>query len=108
MAQAIKTYTLWTYDVWGNAEEGYDVNDRSCLDREFAIPTTHEVFNVGTPQEFATDEPTDAQIIKALKDAGYLKKSVQSRRLTIDGEPESMTVDYCDGFPLFGLELNQD
>lgn len=34
----MKTYTLWSYDVLGNEEDGFDVNDRCCLDREFVIP----------------------------------------------------------------------
>jgi len=24
-----KTYTVWSYDTWGNDEDGYSVNDRS-------------------------------------------------------------------------------
>ena len=27
------SYALWFYDVWGNAEDGYNVNDRNCADR---------------------------------------------------------------------------
>lgn len=30
-------YEYWLYDVWGNAEEGYEVNDRSCEDRNVAF-----------------------------------------------------------------------
>jgi hypothetical protein len=25
----MKEYTVWSYDVWGNDEDGYTVNDRS-------------------------------------------------------------------------------
>jgi hypothetical protein len=26
------TIEIWTYDVWGNEEDGYEVNDRSKVD----------------------------------------------------------------------------
>ena len=29
MEKQEKTYQLWSLDVWGNADDGYDVNDRS-------------------------------------------------------------------------------
>jgi hypothetical protein len=32
------TASLWSYDVWGNELEGYDVNDRCCLDRAIEVP----------------------------------------------------------------------
>ncbi len=30
--------TLWSYDVWGNEEDGYEVNDRCALGRDYEIP----------------------------------------------------------------------
>ena len=31
---------VWVYDVWGNADDGYEVNDRSCIARLAEIPAT--------------------------------------------------------------------
>ena len=57
-------WTLRTYDVWGNAKDGYEVNN--CYDAgtiELRIPQTR--FNAGTPQEFIGAFPTDRQIKRA-------------------------------------------
>lgn len=32
------TCELWTYDVWGNADDGYEVNDRHCITRSLELP----------------------------------------------------------------------
>lgn len=42
-------WEVWTYDVWGNPEDGYDVNDRSCACRDYEI-------------ESDDGQPTDVQI----------------------------------------------
>jgi hypothetical protein len=73
-AKTVKTYwEVWHYDVWGNSEEGYSVNDRRCSNRalELDIPVT--VYNVGTAREFESAGPTDSQIREALS----LKDSVE-------------------------------
>jgi hypothetical protein len=57
-----RKYSLWSYDVWGNAEDGYDVNDRSCYDRSFVVACPRHVFNEGTPQEFDTYPVPDSVI----------------------------------------------
>jgi hypothetical protein len=59
------TWECWSYDVWGNAKDGYDVNDRSCWDRDAKITLTVVVNNPGASSEFASAHPTDRQI-KAL------------------------------------------
>ena len=56
------TWEAWTYDVWGNAKDGYDVNDRSCLDRAYPMRLRVETHNVGTPHEFDSAHPSDSQI----------------------------------------------
>ena len=57
-------YSLWelrTYDVWGNAEEGYGVSGSWSEGQiELRIPQTR--YNVGTPQEFIAATPSDRQI----------------------------------------------
>ena len=37
---------VWTYDVWGSAREGYEVNDRSCMGRAIKIPARATISNV--------------------------------------------------------------
>lgn len=64
MKTKIRKYRLWTYDVWGNARDGFDVNDR--YDHGYVtIACKCEVFNAGTPMEFTTYEPTDRQLSRA-------------------------------------------
>lgn len=65
----VRTFKLWTYDVWGNARDGFEVNDRFPQGM-VTIQCKREVFNIGTPQEFATYEPTDRQLSRA---AGFLR-----------------------------------
>lgn len=60
----IRKYRLWTYDVWGNARDGFEVNDRSSHGY-VEIKCKLEIFNAGTEHEFATWEPTDRQLSRA-------------------------------------------
>jgi hypothetical protein len=65
----IRTFRLWSYDVWGNARDGFDVNDR-YKHGVFTIKCKREVFNSGTPHEFASYEPTDRQLSRAASICG--------------------------------------
>lgn len=58
-------WELWTYDVWGNARDGYDVNDRSCFNRAYELELTVETHNAGTAHEFKSATPSDKQIREA-------------------------------------------
>ena len=64
MKTKTRKFRLWTYDVWGNARDGFDVNDRYSHGY-VEIVCKREVFNVGTPHEFETFEPTDRQLSRA-------------------------------------------
>ena len=44
--QCIAVCEVWTYDVWGNEEEGYEVNDRCCVERAAEIPALLTISNV--------------------------------------------------------------
>ena len=58
------TWDLRTYDVWGNARDGYEVNDNySAGSVDLRIPQTR--YNAGTPQEFVSASPTNRQIKRA-------------------------------------------
>jgi len=103
----MQSYALWSYDVVGNEKDGFSVNDRTCIDRNFEIPTTVEIFNKGTGREFTTIEPTDAQIVQALKDAGELTQETDVKDVWIYGDHHNLSLsDAKTGEPLFGLERN--
>lgn len=56
--------TKWeirTYDVWGNRKDGFEVNDVFKRGTEEIVIECHR-YNVGTPSEFVSASPTDAQI----------------------------------------------
>lgn len=55
-------WEVWTYDVWGNRQDGYDVNDRYCHSRDTRINCKVETHNPGTPQQFDTCTPSDWQL----------------------------------------------
>ena len=67
----MKKYKLYGYEVWKDAENSYYVNDIYSSTIIIDLP----------------DEPTDRQIIKALKDAEFLKKNFRYASFEIDGEP---------------------
>jgi hypothetical protein len=67
-------WRLYTYDVWGNARDGFDVND---------------VFKTSTILEFS-DNASDADIVKALKKAGYLRKGIRTSSIKFDGDDETI------------------
>ena len=60
------TWTLYSYDVWGNAKDGYEVNGSSCFDREFHLDMPIETANAGTAAEFKYVYPLDKDIRAAL------------------------------------------
>ena len=88
------TWTCWTYDVWGNARDGYDVNDRSCFDREYHLTLTVETHNVGTPHEFTSASPTDQQIRDVFGIHRFTK-------IETEGDDLNITVSRArDGYPI--------
>lgn len=64
MANQKTIETVWevaTYDVWGNAQDGYDVNDtyrHGTVNLRLNVTT----YNVGTLNEFESATPTDRQL----------------------------------------------
>jgi len=65
-AKTVKTtWELWNYDVWGNDDDGYEVNDRFCFNREYTINLKPVTYNQGTPRAFIAAYPSDYQIKKA-------------------------------------------
>jgi hypothetical protein len=93
-AGSIKTtWNLRTYDVWGNAKDGYDINNTfSAGSVELRIPQTK--YNVGTPQEFISAYPTDRQIKRTF--------GVSCRiGISTDGDDLTIYVNRTrDGYPI--------
>lgn len=85
------TWELRTYDVWGNAEDGWEVNNTYSAGKvELRIPQTR--YNVGTPHEFIGAYPTDRQI-----------KRVFGVNCRIDTDGDDLTVYVSrqrDGYPI--------
>lgn len=53
MNKTIKTtWEVWMYDVWGNKQDGYDVNDRTCVNRSLEVNCKVQIANDNTPQRF--------------------------------------------------------
>jgi len=69
----LTTWDVWTYDVWGNAKDGFDVNDRSCVCRNLELRLKIEKANKGTPNEFEHAFPSTRQIREALGLTGWRK-----------------------------------
>lgn len=65
----VRVFEFWTYDVWGNRREGYEVNDRR-QHGTVAIRCKLETFNIGTPHEFTTYNPSDRQLSRAVNGMG--------------------------------------
>jgi len=70
-----RKYRLWTFDIWGNARDGFDVNDRFSHGY-VTIKCKRRDYNAGTAHEFSDWEPTDRQLSRV---AGFL-------RVTWDGQ----------------------
>jgi hypothetical protein len=93
MKNTIKTeWQLATYDVWGNARDGYEVNDvyRHGSVTLMLEPKTH---NTGTPREFVSASPTNHQIRRAFG-LGHIQ-------LETDGDDITIYVNRArDGYPI--------
>lgn len=78
---------VYTYDVWGNARDGYEVNDR---------------YRFGTYSHVdALVARDDKLLTRFLKEIGFLKKGVQTRSLEFDGDDTFVYVTAVkDGYPL--------
>lgn len=55
------TWELRSYDVWGNARDGYEANDTYVVG-EVTLRLKLETHNEGTEHEFQSATPSDRQI----------------------------------------------
>jgi hypothetical protein len=78
------TWSVWSYDVWGNKRDGYEVNNRSRICR------------IEGPVD-----PSDKQALRMAKVGGLLKPSVRLKSLVLDGDEGYITFTARrDGCPL--------
>jgi hypothetical protein len=82
-------YRLITYDVWGNNEDGFYVNNK------FKTETMIDV----------SSDASDEKIIGILKEKGILTDKANKNNIQIDGESDSVLFfeDSERGMPLFEL-----
>lgn len=95
-------WDLATYDVWGNAREGYDVNDVyrqesffHYLSASLVIELDLEVTinNAGTPHEFTSAYPSDRQIRQAF--------GLRAFQLDLAGDDLTIYINRArDGYPI--------
>jgi hypothetical protein len=86
------TWELRTYDVWGNALDGYEVNDSYRIGQT-DIRIVVEINNAGTTQEFLSAYPSDSQIRQAL--------NLRRFKLELDGDDLNIYVNRAkDSYPL--------
>lgn len=71
-AYMVRRYRLYTYDVWGNARDGWEVNDRYSTGTVVEIRCKRQTFNAGTPHEFHSYAPTDRQLSRAIGAKGLV------------------------------------
>jgi hypothetical protein len=86
-------YKAYTYDVWGNARDGWEVND------VFYDST------VDIPKVIATS--TDAELIKYLKQIGFLTKRFRASMVEITGEASYTLYFEYNGKPEFELRRQE-
>lgn len=102
------SYELWFYDVWGNESDGFSVNDKHCISRDFVIPTMPKTYNKGKPKQFTDFVPSNKEILTALVNAGELNSTVLLTDIvSIDGDGESIYLIEDNGCPLCELQLNE-
>lgn len=96
--KTVKTvWELWSYDVWGNREDGFDVNDRSCFNRAYDINLKIEVNNPGSNMQFESAYPSDYQIKKAFGVGCKLDLSGDDTTIYVNRESDNYPIGemYC-------------
>lgn len=85
-------WDVYTYDVWGNPTDGYEVNDRYCHERCHETEMDVETYNAGQPGEFHGASLTDRQI-----------RAIFGVNCQIDTDGDDLTVYVTrrrDGYPI--------
>lgn len=93
MKKTIQTrWSIATYDVWGNARDGYDVND-VYRRGEIELSIDVAVNNAGSPQEFESASISDKQIRSVF--------GLGKTQIDVDGDDTVYYVNRArDGYPI--------
>ncbi len=87
-------FEVHSFDVWGNAREGWDIND--------AYRCGKLIIN----KKFDDIEPED--VIRALKKHGYIRKTAKDNTLGLDWEYNGWFISddrKCNhGYPLYRIQ----
>lgn len=88
------TYEVINYtDVWGNTDDGYEVNN-SCVEET---------------DMFIRDDAEDGDIIQMMVEIGYLANTaILDENVLLVNNGDSYEITGMDGFPLFGLRMVDD
>jgi len=76
---AMAKWRYYSYDVWGNAKEGYDVNN---------VFKTNEIVDI--PNVVRSDKA----LLTFLKNIGFFKKSLKVTLFDTDGDDEVIYLNY--------------
>jgi hypothetical protein len=80
-------FAVVSLDVWGNVEEGFEVNDQ---------------WKIGTV-EFDADA-SDEEIVNVLIEDGYLTNGTKAEDLDFDGDDSFIMISAAEtGLPIFNL-----
>ena len=86
----MREWRFWSYDVWGNAREGFEVNDRYEIDKVYIDDSIIE-----NKKKLAT-------LIRKI----YGLKKIQ---LSFDGDDRVIYIEATrDGYPIGEMELVQE
>lgn len=92
--KAIETIeTAWelvTYDVWGNARDGFEVNN-AFRSGTVTLDCELHVYNIGTDQQFIAGEVSDRELRKKLGIKGTIE---------VDGDDMVYYIIRPSGYPL--------
>lgn len=86
----MKRYRLYDYDVWGNEEDGWEVNDVFKTDNIAAL----------------NPKWSDKEIIKALKTQSIIVSEVDEKKVEIEGDEDRLYFSY-KGRPEFEMRLEE-
>ena len=76
-------WEVWSYDVWGNSKDGYDVNDRYKDHEDYEISCKVEIANPGTIRSFEHCTLSDYAIRQALSIKKWIKIDTDGDDVTI-------------------------
>jgi hypothetical protein len=86
--------TVYTYEVWGNSRDGYDVNDRSCFLRDAYI------------DDVILD--SNYNLLQWLKSIGLIKKGVRLTSVLFDGDEYCVDITVAkNGRPFGCIEISE-